>query len=301
MVSLLLNWGNKMTRDLKGYGHKRPEFIWPNKANIAINFVINYEEGAELCPLNGDKEAEQYGCDFPFGKKPKGERNLSMESFYEYGSRVGIWRLINLFEQHKVPLTFFITGYALILNPLFSEYLAGSHHEVAGHGWRWIDYSEQSKATEKKHIYRCVETLEHLTGQRPLGWYTGRRSKHTRDLLLDIGGFVYDSDSYADDLPYKIDNHLIVPYSLDCNDFRFTTSPGFSTANAFYQQLKNTFDVLYQENQPGMMTIGLHPRISGKPGRCIALEQFLNYIKQYEGVWITKRIDIARYWLLQNF
>lgn len=290
-----------MTRDLTGYGPNQIKIEWPNNTKIAINFVINYEEGSELTPLNGDSEAETYGSDFPFGKKSKGERNFSMESFYEYGSRVGIWRLLRLFDHYQIPLTFFVTGYALILNPLLSEYLADSDHEVAGHGWRWINYDKVSKSTEKKHIYRCIETLEHLTGQRPRGWYTGRRSKHTRDLLLDIGGFTYDSDSYADDLPYKINRHLIIPYSLDCNDFRFTTSPGFVTGNDFYQHLKNTFDYLYQENRPAIMTIGLHPRLSGKAGNCMALSQFITYISQFSNIWLTKRIDIAEYWLSNQY
>lgn len=290
-----------MPRDLIGYGPNQKPIEWPNKAKIAINFVINYEEGAELSPVNGDTEAEIYGSDFPFSKKKPGERSYSMESFYEYGSRAGIWRLIRLFDHHHIPLTFFVTGYALVLNPAFSKYLTDSAHEVAGHGWRWIDYAKETKATEKKHINRCIETLEELTGKKPLGWYTGRRSLHTRDLLLEIGDFVYDSDSYADDLPYKIKNHLVVPYSLDCNDFRFTIPPGFATAHDFFQQLKNTFDYLYKENKPSMMTIGIHPRISGKPGRCIALEQFLNYIASFNDLWITKRIDIAKHWLSQKY
>jgi allantoinase len=202
-----------------------------------------------------------------------------------------------LFDSHQLPLTFFVTGYALTLNPEFSAYLANSNHEVAGYGWRWINYAKESRATEKQHMYRCIEILEQLTGQRPVGWYTGRRSKHTRDLLLEIGGFVYDSDSYADDLPYKIDEHLVIPYSLECNDFRLTTSPGFATSNDFYQHLKNTFDYLYQENRPAIMTIGLHPRLSGKAGNCMALSQFIAYIMQFQNIWISRRVDIARYWL----
>lgn len=289
-----------MPRNLIGYGANQVPITWPKQAKIAINFVINYEEGAELSPANGDSKAECSGSEFPFTKKKSGERSYSIESYYEYGSRVGIWRLIRLFDRYSIPLTFFVTGYALVLNPEFAEYLAKSSHEVAGHGWRWIDYSKQTKSTEKKHIYRCIETLEQLTNKRPQGWYTGRRSAHTRDLLLEIGGFVYDSDSYADDLPYTIQNHLIIPYSLDCNDFRFTTSPGFVNTNDFFQQLKNTFDYLYQENRPSMMTIGIHPRISGKPGRCIVLEQFLNYLTSFQDVWITKRIDIAHHWLKEH-
>jgi peptidoglycan/xylan/chitin deacetylase (PgdA/CDA1 family) len=284
-------------RDLIGYGPNPPSFEWPNKAKVAINFVINYEEGAELSPVNGDAEAELYGCDFPFSEKPSQQRNMSIESFYEYGSRVGIWRLIRLFDARHIPLTFFVTGYALILNPTFSKYLEKSAHEVAGHGWRWINYADTSKETEENDIIRCIDTLEHLTSQRPKGWYTGRKSLHTRELLIKIGGFTYDSDSYADELPFKTGNHLIIPYSLDCNDFRFTTSPGFNTSNDFYIQLKNTFDYLYQEKRLAVMTIGLHPRLSGYPGRSHAINQFLNYLDQFKDIWITKRIDIANYWL----
>lgn len=290
-----------MTRDLIGYGIYPPQCEWPNQAKIAINFVINYEEGAELSPLNGDAQAETDGSDFPFSKKAPGERNYSIESFYEYGSRVGIWRLIRLFDENKIPLSFFITGYALIQNPPFANYLARSRHEIAGHGWRWINYANQSKENERKDIHRCIETIMQLTGQRPRGWYTGRRSLHTRELLLEIGGFIYDSDSYADELPYKINKHLVIPYSLDCNDFRFTTSPGFNTSNDFYIQLKNTFDYLYQENRTAIMTIGLHPRLSGQPSRCNVLQQFLRYIAQYPDIWITRRIDIATYWLAKGF
>jgi allantoinase len=288
-------------RDLIGYGPTQPSFDWPNQAKVAINFVINYEEGAELSPVNGDLKAEEYGCDFPFSKKLEGQRNYSIESFYEYGSRVGIWRLLRLFDHHQIPLTFFITGYALILNPPFTKYLEGSTHEVAGHGWRWINYANISEPAEKKDIIRCVDTIEQLTGKRPKGWYTGRRSAQTRDLLLHIAGFIYDSDSYADELPFKLDNHLVIPYSLDCNDFRFTTSPGFNTSNDFYLQLKNTFDYLYQENRLTVMTIGLHPRLSGQPSRSNALNQFLTYLSQFKNIWITRRIDIAHYWLSQKF
>ncbi len=288
-------------RDLIGYGLTPPQIEWPNKAKIAINFVINYEEGAELSPINGDTEAETYGSDFPFGVRQPGQRNLSIESFYEYGSRVGIWRLLRLFEQYQIPLTFFITGFALTQNPLLANYLADNIHEVAGHGWRWINYANVTKEHERIDILRCVDTIEQLTGKRPKGWYTGRRSSHTRELLLDVGGFIYDSDSYADELPYTMNNHLIIPYSLSCNDFRFTTSPGFNTSNDFYLQLKNTIDYLYKENRLSLMTIGLHPRLSGQPSHSHALNQFLNYIRSFNALWIARRIDIANYWLSQNF
>ncbi|KTC95030.1 polysaccharide deacetylase family protein [Legionella feeleii] len=290
-----------MLRDMLGYGRKPPDIQWPNQAKVALNFVINYEEGAELTPVNGDASSEIYGGEFPLAAKPEGVRSLSMESLFEYGSRTGLWRLIHLFEQEQIPLTFFITGLALTLNAELSQYLQKSAHEAAGHGWRWIDYAQVPRKEEKEHILLCINTIETLTGQRPLGWYTGRRSEYTRDLLLEIGGFVYDSDSYADDLPYFAANHhhLIIPYTLDCNDFRFGTSPGFSQADDFFVYLKNTLDFLYQENRTTMMTIGLHPRFSGHPGRCLALKQFLSYLKQFPDIWITRRIDIARYWLQQ--
>lgn len=286
-------------RDFLGYGLEEKQWFWPNNAKIAINFVINYEEGSELSPLNGDAEAETSGADFPFTAKAKGERNLSMESFYEYGSRVGLWRLLRLFNHYQIPLTFFVTGQALILNPLLANYLAQSQHEVAGHGWRWINYADIPPEIEKKHFLLCIETIKKLTGQRPKGWYTGRRSENTRKILLEIGGFLYDSDSYADELPYYIDKHLVIPYSLDCNDFRFTTTPGFSSTQAFYERLIHTFNYLYQEKRLTIMTIGLHPRLSGKPDRSQMLKQFLDYLAQYQDIWITRRIDIAHYWLKQ--
>jgi len=287
-------------RDLVGKDPEPINFFWPNKTKIAVNFVLNYEEGSELTPVNGDLWAETSGTDFPFVPKAKGKRNLSVESFYEYGSRVGLWRLLRLFDHYQIPLTFFVTGQALMLNPLLASYLRQHTHEVAGHGWRWIDYANIPKTIEKEHMQLCIETLEQLTGQRPKGWYTGRRSEHTRELLLELGGFTYDSDSYADELPYYVDKHLIIAHSLDCNDFKFTTTPGFGSAQAFYDQLINTFDYLYQEKRPAIMTIGLHPRLSGKPDRCLMLKKFLDYLISYHDIWITKRIDIANYWIEVN-
>ncbi|CEK11715.1 polysaccharide deacetylase family protein [Legionella hackeliae] len=286
-----------MQRQLVGYGPHSLQIFWPNHAKIAVNFVLNYEEGAELTPLNGDKVSEEYGGEFPFAKKQEGMRNLSMESLFEYGSRTGLWRLIRLFDAENIPLTFFITGFALTLNSELALYLKSSPHELAGHGWRWIDYALIPKEEEKNHILQCRNTIEHLTGNAVSGWYTGRRSENTRDLLLEIGGFMYDSDSYADDLPYFEGNHLIIPYTLDCNDFRFGTSPGFSHGEAFFMHLKNTFDYLYAEQRTAMMTVALHARMSGHPGRCMAVKQFITYLKQFPDVWITRRIDIANYWL----
>lgn len=286
-----------MDRNLIGYGKKGSSISWPNQRRVAVNFVINYEEGAERTPLNGDLSAEVYGGEFPLPSKPKGVRNLSMESLFEYGSRAGLWRMIRLFDQKNIPLTFFITGYALTLNDEFCNYLKLSDHEIAGHGWRWIDYSTLSKKLEEEHIRKCITTIEALTGKQPKGWYTGRRSEFTRKLLLKIGGFLYDSDSYADDIPYFVGSHLVIPYTLDCNDFRFTTSPGYSHGDPFFTHLKNTFDFLYAENRSTLMTIALHPRISGRPGRCLAIQQFIEYLQQFPDIWITRRIDIAKHWM----
>ncbi len=284
-------------RNMVGYGPEKSPVNWPKNARVAISFVINYEEGAELTPLNGDAFSETYGGEFPLSAKPKGIRNTSQESIFEYGSRAGLWRLLRLFDEEKIPLTFFITGYALYLNPVFCTYLKSTPHEIAGHGWRWIDYASLSKEEEKKHIIQCIETITTLTGKHPKGWYTGRKSEHTRALLLEIGDFLYDSDSYADDVPYFEQEHLIIPYTLDCNDFRYTTSPGFSTADDFFQHLKNTFDYLYEENRSTLMSIGLHTRITGHPGRCLALKKFINYLKNFPDIWIARRIDIAKHWL----
>ncbi|MDF1758195.1 MAG: polysaccharide deacetylase family protein [Legionellaceae bacterium] len=286
-----------MPRDMVGYGEKGRNITWPNKAKIAISFVVNYEEGAELSPLYGDSQSESYGGEFPTLPKPFGRRNMSIESMFEYGSRAGVWRLIRLFDKNEIPLTFFVAGAALDKNEDFCQYLRKSKHEVAGHGWRWIDYSQVDKKTEKRDIAKCIEAISVHTGQHPVGWYTGRRSEHTREILRELGCFIYSSDSYADDLPYYENESLIIPYSLVTNDFRYTISPGFNTANDFYQQLKNTFDYLYQEENSGMMNIGLHGRISGHPGRCIALSQFLDYIKNKSGVWFARREDIANHWL----
>ncbi|RUR10770.1 chitin deacetylase [Legionella septentrionalis] len=287
-------------RDMSGYGKKQSGVQWPQKARMAVNFVINYEEGAELTPVNGDLCAETYGGEFPLAAKPEGMRNLSMESLFEYGSRAGIWRLLRLFDAAGIPLTFFVTGFALTLNPEFCVYLTHSKHEIAGHGWRWIDYARLAKKEEKEHMQICIDTIAALTGKRPQGWYTGRRSLHTRNLLREIGGFIYDSDSYADDLPYFEQEHLIIPYALDCNDFRFSISPGFRTGTDFFDYLKDSFDYLYAENRPVMLSIGLHPRFSGHPGRCMALKRFIGHIQQFPDIWITRRIDIANYWLSQS-
>lgn len=285
-----------MMRNMIGYGEYGSSTRWPHGAKIAINFVINYEEGAERSPLYGDDIAENYGGEFPLAVPPPTYRSLSMESFFEYGSRTGLWRLIRLFDRHSLPITFFICGSALEQNPAFASYLHKTEHEVAGHGWRWIDYSNIDHNDEKKHIKQCVDTIDKLTGQRPVGWYTGRRSMQTRQLLIEHGGFLYDSDSYSDDCPYFENEHLVIPYSLVTNDFRYITNPGFSSPNDFYQLLTNTFDMLYQEDRGNIMNIGLHPRISGHPGRSVVIQRFIEYIQRVPNVWIAKRKDIAEHW-----
>lgn len=286
-----------MQRDMQGFGRHGPDYVWPKNKKIAVNFVINYEEGAENSPIYGDEFAERYGGEFLSKSLPAGQRNMSMESLFEYGSRAGIWRLTRLFDEQKIPLTFFVTGKALSQNPEFCEYLQGSKHEVAGHGYRWIDYAAISQKHERADIEKCVADIQKHTNKQVFGWYTGRRSENTRDLLRKIGGFLYDSDSYADDLPYFEDKHLIIPYTLVNNDFRLSTSPGFASAEDFYQHLCWTFDYLVRENRVSLMSIGLHARISGHPGRCMAVAKFLQHIEGNTNVWLVSREELARYLL----
>lgn len=286
-----------MKRDMQGYGPSGPQVKWPDGARMAVNFVINYEEGAELSVVNGDKFAETYGGEFPLSPKQAGQRHLGMESLFEYGSRAGIWRLLRLFDKKQIPVTFFITTYALSLNPYLCQYLKSSSHDVAGHGWRWIDYSPFSLEQEREHIQKCLQGIRTLTGKLVTGWYTGRQSEHTKALLKEFSELLYCSDSYADDWPYYQDDLLIIPYSLDCNDFRYGTSPGWECGADFLNHLLDTFNYLYQENKGGIMTIGLHPRFSGHPGRAMVLERFINHILQFPDVWICKREEIARHWL----
>ena len=292
-----------LKRDLVGYGAKPLHPQWPDSARVAINFAINYEEGAERSPLIGDDFAETYGAEFPLTQKPAGERHLSTESLFEYGSRAGIWRLLKLFEARGLNTTIFATGLALSNNIELAKYLAASNHEVAGHGWRWIDYSDIDLEIERAHIAKTTELIQKLTGKISVGWYTGRRSSNTRDLLAAHGSFLYDSESYADDLPYYVDvqekPHLVIPYNLDCNDFRFTTSPGFSSSADFYFHLRDTFDQLWSEGAdcPKMMSVGLHGRIGGRPARAAAVEKFLEHVLKHDQVWICRRDEIARHWL----
>jgi len=292
----------KSSRDMIGYGSNQLKISWPNNARIAVQIVLNYEEGAENCVLNGDKYSEIFLSEI-IGAQPVKGRHINMESLYEYGSRSGFWRLHKLFQEKKIPLTIFGVGMALEKNPEICEAIKNSDYEVAAHGWRWVDYQNIKKTEEKKHMKLAIKKIKEIFGQRPLGWYTGRCGPNTRDLVFENGGFLYDSDSYSDDLPYwEIRNkkkQLIIPYTLDNNDMRFVTNQGFNTGDHFFTYLKDSFDTLYEEGRtnPKMMSVGLHCRLIGKPGRIQSLKRFLDYIQKHEDVWICKRIDIANHWI----
>ena len=292
----------KNIRDIIGYGAKGLKVVWPNNARIAVQIVLNYEEGAESCVLNGDKNSEIFLSEIIDAKPIKG-RHVNMESLYEYGSRAGFWRLHKLFQEKKIPITVFGVGMALDKNPEICKAIKEAGYEVASHGWRWIDYQNIKKSEEKKHMKLAIQTHKRIFGVRPNGWYTGRCSPNTRDLVMEDGGFLYDSDSYSDDLPYwetrNKKKQLIIPYTLDNNDMRFTTNQGFNTGDHFFTYLKDSFDTLYEEGKtsPKMMSVGLHCRLIGKPGRIQSLKKFLDYVLKHEDVWLCKRIDIAKHWI----
>jgi putative urate catabolism protein len=292
----------KNSRDMIGYGSKNLNVVWPNNARIAVQIVLNYEEGAENCVLNGDKSSEVFLSEI-IGAKPIKGRHINMESLYEYGSRRGFWRIHKLFQEKNIPITIFGVGMALEKNPEICKAIKDSNYEVASHGWRWIDYQNIKKSEEKKHMKLAIQTHKKIFGERPQGWYTGRCSPNTRDLVFEDGGFLYDSDSYSDDLPYwEVRNkkkQLIIPYTLDNNDMRFATNQGFNTGDHFFLYLKDSFDTLYEEGKinPKMMSVGLHCRLIGKPGRIQSLKRFLDYVLKHEDVWICKRIDIAKHWI----
>ena len=293
-------------RDMIGYGASPPHANWPNGARIALQFVINYEEGAEANILHGDPASEKFLSEIIGAVPFEGRRHMSMESVYEYGSRAGIWRLLRLFEKHAVPATIFAVAQALERNPEAARAMVEAGHEIASHGWRWIDYDQIDEATERAHMHQAIASLTALTGQRPLGWYTGRTSERTQRLVAEEGGFLYDSDSYADDLPYWIEAagrpHLIVPYTLDTNDMRFATAQGFNSGDQFFTHLRDSFDTLYAEGAqtPKMLSVGLHCRLAGRPGRIAALERFMDYVLKHEHVWVCRRVDIARHWRLRH-
>lgn len=297
---------NRYPRDLIGYSRHTPDPQWPGRARVAVQFVLNYEEGAENAVLHGDPGSEQFLSEL-FNPTAYPARHLSMESIYEYGSRVGVWRILREFEKRQLPLTVFGVSMALERHREVTQAFVDGKHEIACHGWRWIHYQNIDEATEREHMARGMQIISELTGQRPLGWYTGRDSPNTRRLVADYGGFEYDSDYYGDDLPFwlnvkKTDGstapQLIVPYTLDCNDMRFAMPQGFSHGDEFFEYLRDAFDVHYAEGEdrPSMMSIGLHCRLIGRPGRFKALQRFLDHIERHDRVWVTRRIDIARHW-----
>jgi putative urate catabolism protein len=290
-------------RDLIGYGAKPPKVKWPRGARVALNFVLNYEEGGENSVLHGDQAAEAFLSEIVGAQPIEGMRHMSMESLYEYGSRVGVWRILELFARHKLPLTVYGVAMAMERNPAAVEAMLQAGHEIASHGWRWINYQHVPLEVEREHMQRAIEIHRRLTGERPLGWYTGRTSPNTRRLVVEDGGFVYDADDYNDDLPWYDTRHigksgkpqLIVPYTLDANDMRFATAQGFNTGDDFFRYLKDSFDVLYAEGGR-MMSVGLHCRLIGRPGRLASLDGFIRYVRSKK-IWVTRRIDIARHWL----
>ena len=292
----------KYPRNMIGYGSEQIKVVWPNNSRLALQIVLNYEEGAENCILHGDKYSETFLSEI-IGTQPIKDRHINMESVYEYGSRRGFWRLHKLFSEKKIPVTIFGVAMALERNPDICQAIKNGNYEVASHGWRWIDYQNIKKSVEKKHMQLAIKTIKKIFGKQPLGWYTGRCSPNTRDLVFEDGSFLYDSDSYSDDLPYweykKNKKQLIIPYTLDNNDMRFATSQGFNSGDQFYTYLKDSFDALYEEGKtnPKMMSVGLHCRLIGRPGRIQSLKRFLDYVLKFEDVWICKRIDIAKHWI----
>jgi len=293
-------------RDLIGYGRTPPFAELPGGARIAVQFVLNYEEGGENCVLHGDPGSEQFLSEI-IGASSYPARHLSMESIYEYGSRVGGWRILDEFARRALPLTVFGVGMAMQRHPEFIRACIAAGHEIASHGWRWIHYQSMDIEQERAHLLRAVQIHREITGGAPSGWYTGRDSPNTRQLVVEHGGFEYDSDYYGDDLPFWMKvhcsdgsdrAHLVVPYTLDANDMRFATPQGFNTAGHFFEYLRDSFDVLYAEGekQPRMLSIGMHCRLLGRPGRFLALQRFLDHIEKHSRVWVCRRIDIARHW-----
>jgi len=301
---------NTYPRDLTGYGRTPPHAQWPGQARIAVQFVLNYEEGGENSVLHGDAGSEQFLSEMA-NPPSYPDRHLSMEGIYEYGSRVGVWRILREFEKRQLPLTVFGVSMALQRHPELTAAFVELGHEIACHGLRWIDYQNADEATEREHMRLGLDIITQMTGQRPLGWYTGRDSPNTRRLLADDGALDYDSDYYGDDLPLwmKVERsdgtvvpRLVVPYTLDTNDMRFALPQGFSQGDDFFTYLRDSFDALYAEgdpnglNAPKMLSIGMHCRLLGRPGRIVALQRFLDHVQQHDRVWICRRIDIARHW-----
>ncbi|MGD1919298.1 MAG: allantoinase PuuE [Pleurocapsa sp.] len=291
-------------RDLVGYGANPPHPQWPGNAKIALQIVLNYEEGSEYSIPDGDDTSEIYLREVPGSSMDKGMRDLQVESVYEYGSRAGFWRLMRLFKAKGIPVTIFGAALALERNPAAVEAIVDAGYDICCHGWRWIGYHLLDEAEEREHIQKAVASLRKLTGDRPLGWYCRYApSLNTRRLIVEEGGFLYDSDAYNDDLPYWVEvegkSHLVIPYTLDNYDMKYCVAPGFNSGNDFFTYLKDAFDVLYAEGEtaPKMMSVGLHARLVGKPGRIAALARFIDYVQSHEQVWICRRLDIANHWI----
>jgi putative urate catabolism protein len=290
-------------RDMVGYGRNPPDPKWPGDARVAVQFVINYEEGGENNILHGDAASEAFLSEIPGAQPWPGMRHMNMESIYEYGSRAGFWRLWRLFTDRAVPVTVYAIALALSRNAEVVAAMKEADWEIASHGLKWIDYRDVAKEVEREHIHEAIRLHTELTGSRPLGMYQGRTSSNSLDLTMEEGGFIYSSDAYSDDLPYWVGGakspFLIIPYTLDANDMRFSTTSGFSSGDDFFTYLKDGFDYLYAEGEKGrpkMMSVGLHCRLAGRPNRTFALARFLDYVAAHDKVWLPRRIDIAWHW-----
>ncbi len=294
-------------RDLIGYGEHPPDPHWPGGARLAVQIVMNYEEGSEYSIPDGDESSETYLTEVPGASLGPHKRDLIVESVYEYGSRAGFWRLMQAFKKRDIPITVFGAALALERNPEAARAIREAGYEVCSHGWRWGGFQNMSEEQERAEMKRAVESIERTIGERPYGWYCRYApSENTRRLVVEEGGFLYDSDAYNDDLPYWVKvagkNHLVIPYTLDVNDMKFSVSPGFTAPAGYFEYMKDTFDVLYREGkkQPKMMSVGLHARLAGRPGRTAALERFLDYVLEHKHIWVCKRIDIARHWIANH-
>jgi putative urate catabolism protein len=290
-------------RDLLGYGRNPPDPRWPDGAYLALQFVINYEEGGENCVLHGDPASEAFLSEIVGAQPLAGVRNMNMESIYEYGSRAGFWRLFRLFGERRLPVTVFAVTMALDRNREAAAAMREAGFEIASHGLRWIDYQYMGMEAERAQMREAIRLHTEITGSRPLGWYTGRVSPNTLGLVVEEGGFLYTADSYADELPYWVEvagrRQLVVPYTLDANDMRFATAQGFNSGEQFFAYLEDSFDLLWEEGRrgaPKMMSVGLHCRLVGRPGRAAALARFLDHVQRHEKVWVATRLDIARHW-----
>ncbi len=292
----------KYPRDLVGYGRNPPHPRWPGNARVAVQFVVNYEEGGENNILHGDAASEAFLSDVLGAQPWPGKRHMNLESMFEYGSRAGYWRLWRMFTERNMPVTVFAVATALQRYPEIVASMQEAEWEIASHGLKWIDYRDMPEKEERAHLREAIEIHTEVTGERPLGWYTGRTSGNSLKIVMEEGGFLYSSDSYADDLPYWVRGpkgpHLLIPYTLDANDMRFTNAQGFSHGDDFFVYLRDAFDALYAEGEiaPKMMSIGLHCRLAGKPGRAAGLAKFLDYIDEHDGVWVATRLDIAKHW-----